>query len=180
MVNNINNADCLVEVEFSTGTTEYMVRRGLKPAVFEIFVNGELVKKDAATKAYQAYLENTILQVNFESFTQVVILGNASYTPFMQLTTGARREFIEFILDIGVFSVMNGLLSDRIKTVKSLLSKLSTDTVLAKEQISLTEGFIQKLEQAQKKQSEDIQGKIDEGTAEIDTLLSQIAELTES
>jgi hypothetical protein len=93
----------------------------------------------------------------------------------MQLTTGARREFIEFILDIGVFSVMNGLLKDRITTAKSLLQKLSTDTILANEQIILTEGFIQKLEQAQKKQSEDVQAKMDEGAAEIDGLMEEIS-----
>jgi DNA repair exonuclease SbcCD ATPase subunit len=154
-----------------------LVRRGLKPTIFEIYVNGELIKKDAAPRAYQAHLENNILQVKYDPFTQVVILGNASYTPFMQLTTGARREFIEFILDIGVFSVMNGLLKDRITTVKSLVQKISTDTILATEQIILTEGFIQKLEQAQKKQSEDVQAKIDEGTAEIDRLMEEIAAL---
>ena len=134
---------------------------------------------DSAPRAYQAHLENNILQVKFDPFTQVVILGNVSYTPFMQLTTGARREFIEFIMDIGEFSVMNGLLKDRITNVKSLVQKISTDTILATEQIILTEGFIQKLELAQKKQSEDVQAKIDEGTAEIDRLMEEIAALAD-
>ncbi|NBP02020.1 MAG: recombinase, partial [Proteobacteria bacterium] len=104
LVNSINNKNCLVEVEFNVAGKTYKIVRGIKPGIFEIHCNGELVNKDAALKDYQKVLEQQILRLNYKTFTQVVILGSASFVPFMQLAPAQRREVIEDILDIRVFS----------------------------------------------------------------------------
>ena len=114
LVNSINQKNCVVEIEFSIGTAEYKVIRGMKPNIFEIYQNGNLINQDSASKDYQAVLEQQILKLNYKTFTQVVILGSASFVPFMQLPSGQRREVIEDILDIKIFSTMNSLLKERI------------------------------------------------------------------
>ena len=106
LVNSINQRETLVEVEFTIGKKNYKVIRGIKPNVFEIYCDDVLLNQDAAAKDYQDVLENTILKLNFKSFTQVVILGSASFTPFMQLSAADRRALIEDLLDIQIFSSM--------------------------------------------------------------------------
>ena len=113
LLNSINTKELVVEVEFSVSGNEYLIRRGIKPAIFEILRNGELVNQDAAVRDYQAYLEQNILGLNYKSFNQVVVLGSATYVPFMELPAHQRREIIEDLLDIQVFSTMNLLLKDR-------------------------------------------------------------------
>jgi DNA repair exonuclease SbcCD ATPase subunit len=113
LINSINTKELVVEVEFTVSGNEYLIRRGIKPAIFEILRNGELVNQDAATRDYQAYLEQNILGLNYKSFNQVVVLGSATYVPFMELPAHQRREIIEDLLDIQVFSTMNILLKDR-------------------------------------------------------------------
>ena len=115
LVNTINEKGTVVEIEFSTHGRKYLVRRQMKPAKFEIFENNDLVDQDAANRDYQKYLEQTILKLNFKSFTQVVILGSSTFVPFMQLNASVRREVVEDLLDIQIFGVMNTLLKDRIK-----------------------------------------------------------------
>ena len=122
IINSINQKDLIVEIHFSIANDLYMVRRGLKPAVFEIWKNAELLNKDAAAKDYQLYLEQSILKMSFKSFTQIVILGSATYVPFMELPAGQRREIIEDLLDIQVFSTMNILLKDRISENKTAIT----------------------------------------------------------
>ena len=122
LINSINQKDLIVEIHFSIANDLYMVRRGLKPAVFEIWKNAELLNKDAAAKDYQLYLEQSILKMSFKSFTQIVILGSATYVPFMELPAGQRREIIEDLLDIQVFSTMNILLKDRISENKTAIT----------------------------------------------------------
>ena len=112
LINSINGKNCLVEIEFIASSKKYKVIRGLKPNVFEIWCDGVLINQDAAAKDYQKVLEQQILKFNFKTFTQVVILGSASFTPFMQLSAGQRREVIEDILDIKIFSTMNQLLKE--------------------------------------------------------------------
>ena len=114
LVSSVNQKECLVEVEFFIGSHEYLIRRGIKPTVFEIYKNGQLVNQEAANRDYQQYLEENILKINFKAFTQIVILGSATYVPFMELPAHARREVIEDLLDIQVFSTMNTLLKDRL------------------------------------------------------------------
>ena len=125
LINTINAKETLVEVNFKIGKNTFMIRRGIKPNVFEIWKNGELLNQDAASKDYQAYLEQNILNLNFKSFNQIVILGSATYVPFMELPTGTRRDIIEDLLDIQVFSTMNTLLKDRVSSNKDSINENS-------------------------------------------------------
>lgn len=118
LVNSINNSDTVVEIEFRIGKKNYKVVRGIKPNIFEIYCDAVLVNQDAKMKDYQEYLEKAILKLNYKAFTQVVILGSASFVPFMQLTPSDRRAIIEDLLDIEIFSSMNTILKNRITTVK--------------------------------------------------------------
>ena len=111
LLNSINGQAAVVEIEFSIGKKQYKVIRGIKPNVFEIYCNDVMVNQDAASRDYQEVLEKNILKLSFKSFTQVVILGSASFVPFMQLSPADRRNIIEDLLDIGIFSSMNGLVS---------------------------------------------------------------------
>lgn len=113
LVNSITGKNALVEVEFSIGKKEYMIRRGIKPAVFDIFIDGELINQNATSREYQDVLEKTILKMNPKSFGQIVVLGSANFVPFMQLPGHHRREVIEDLLDIQIFSTMNSLLKDK-------------------------------------------------------------------
>jgi DNA repair exonuclease SbcCD ATPase subunit len=113
LLNSINGKDCIVEVEFNIGNKQYKIVRGIKPNLFEIYQDGELINQDAAVRDYQEYLEKFILKLNYKSFTQIVILGSASFTPFMQLSASDRRAIIEDLLDIEIFSTMNSLVKER-------------------------------------------------------------------
>jgi len=119
LVNSINEKNLVAEVEFSIGTKEYKIVRGAKPNIFEIYLNGVMLNQDAAARDYQKYLEEQVLKLNYKSFTQIVILGSASFTPFMQLPTAHRREVIEDLLDINIFTTMNTVLKDKAGEVKS-------------------------------------------------------------
>jgi DNA repair exonuclease SbcCD ATPase subunit len=122
LINSINQKDMIVEIEFNIGSNHFMVRRGIKPGIFEIFKNGSLVDQESATRDYQLYLEQNILNLNYKSFNQIVILGSATYVPFMELPAQARREIIEDLLDIQVFSTMNTLLKDKISLNKGAIT----------------------------------------------------------
>lgn len=122
LVNSINGKNMLCEIEFTIGKNSYLIRRGIKPTIFEIFCNDVLINQDSANRDYQQYLEQSILKMNFKSFLQTVVLGSANYTPFMQLTALARRELIEDLLDIQVFSVMNNLLKEQVADNKQNIS----------------------------------------------------------
>jgi len=115
LINTINEKECVVEVEFVVGTKQYKIIRGIKPNIFEIWCNGDMLNQDAAQRDYQKHLEQTILKLNFRSFTQVVILGNASFVPFMQLKARDRRQVVEEILDIEIFSKMNFMFREKQK-----------------------------------------------------------------
>ena len=119
LINSINEKELVAEIEFNIGTNNYYLRRGIKPNFFEISLNGTLVNQDAAVRDYQSYLEENILKLNYKSFTQIVILGSATYVPFMELNPGNRREIIEDLLDIQVFSTMNTLLKDKVSSNKT-------------------------------------------------------------
>lgn len=118
LINSINEKQCIVEVEFSIGNKDYKVRRGIKPNIFEIYCNDKLIDQTAANKDYQDILEKQILKLNFKSFTQIVILGSASFTPFMQLKAGDRREIIEDLLDIQIFSSMHTIIKQKLNSLK--------------------------------------------------------------
>jgi DNA repair exonuclease SbcCD ATPase subunit len=127
LLNSINSRDAIVEVEFSIGKKSYKVVRGIKPNLFEIYVNDTLMNQDAAAKDYQEILEKNILKLNYKSFTQVVILGSASFVPFMQLSASDRRTIIEDLLDIQIFSSMNGVVKEKLYTIKDDITKVKFD-----------------------------------------------------
>jgi DNA repair exonuclease SbcCD ATPase subunit len=142
LVNSINSRDSVVEIEFETNGKNHKIVRGLKPNVFEIYCNNELVKQSAAVKDYQEHLEKFILKLNYKSFTQIVILGSASFAPFMQLSAADRRSIIEDLLDIQIFSRMNSVLKDKFTILKENLSMGKYKLDLMKEKIDLQEKYI--------------------------------------
>jgi DNA repair exonuclease SbcCD ATPase subunit len=135
LINTINVKDLVVEVDFTVSGNDYRIRRGMKPNIFEIYRNGELVNQDAAARDYQAYLEQNILGLNYKSFNQIVVLGSATYVPFMELPAYQRREIIEDLLDIQVFSTMNLLLKDRVSLNKESITDNNYQIDLIKSKI---------------------------------------------
>lgn len=162
LVNTINNKNCLVEIEFTIGTKKYTIIRGIKPAIFEIWVDGTLLNQDAASRDYQKYLEDSVLKLNFKSFTQIVILGSASFTPFMQLPAAARREVIEDILDIKIFSSMNVVLREKISELKSKLVDVENKITIAKNKAEIQQDYIKTLQDDRTARITDILHKIQE------------------
>jgi DNA repair exonuclease SbcCD ATPase subunit len=154
LVNSLNEKDCLIEVEFSVGDDSYLIRRGLKPKVFEVFKNDDLVNVAAKSKDYQRMLEEQILRMNYKSFTQIVILGSSSFVPFMQLSAADRRAVIEDILDIQVFSNMNIVLRDKTSLVKGEITDINKTLQINKERAT---GVITLIESLQKKNSQQIE-----------------------
>ena len=146
LVNTTNEKDCKVEIEFDVGTRQYKVIRGIKPAVFEIWVDDKMMNQDAATADQQKYLENNILKLNYKSFTQIVILGSAGFTPFMQLSAQNRRDVIEDLLDIRIFSSMNSIIKDKIRQNREDVKLLSLKKDNLSDKVDMQKGFINHLE----------------------------------
>ena len=146
LINTTNDRDCLVEIEFEINSRQYLVRRGIKPTVFDIAVNGVEMHREADDRAMQRILEDNILKVNYKSFTQIVILGSSNFVPFMQLTTAHRREVIEDLLDIRIFSLMNNILKDKIRTQKEQIKSLELKKETLKEKMKMQQNFIDELE----------------------------------
>ena len=146
LINSTNTKDCLVEIEFSIGTKEYKVVRGIKPNVFEIWVDGILQNQSSATVDQQKQLEESILKLNYKSFTQIVILGSASFVPFMQLSASTRREIVEDLLDIKIFSSMNSVIKDKIRKINEEIKDSSFLEKTTEEKIDMQKGFIEELE----------------------------------
>jgi len=141
-LNSVNNSSCLVEVEFKIGSKNIKVIRGIKPSIFEIYVNNKMYNQDANVRDYQKYLEQQILKLNYRSFTQVVILGSSTFIPFMQLKARHRREVVEEILDIQIFSLMNMLLKQKLKTISDNLRDIDYQKELTTEKIELQKKYI--------------------------------------
>ena len=146
LANTINEKDCLVEVEFNVNGREYLVRRGIKPNVFDIEVNGNTLHKEADDRVNQKILEENVLKLNYKSFTQIVILGSSTFVPFMQLTTSNRREVIEDLLDIRIFSAMSNLLKDNMRERKDQIKSLDLKKSNLKDKIDMQQKFIEELE----------------------------------
>ena len=142
LVNSVNNGSAIVEVEFSIGPKNIKVIRGIKPNVFEIYINGTMHNQHANVRDYQKYLEQQILKLNFRSFTQVVILGSSTFIPFMQLKSNHRREVVEEILDIQIFSLMNMILKQKLKTITDDLKEIDYQLNLTTEKINLQKKYI--------------------------------------
>lgn len=178
LVNSINQKNCTVEIEFRIGKKEYKIIRGMKPGIFEIYQDNELLSQDSAVKDYQKYFEDKILKLNYKSFTQIVILGSASFTPFMQLAQGTRREVIEDILDIQIFSVMNGILKNRITDLKEKIRDIDTVIEVGKQKVKLQQDYIKQLEEDQRKRNDDLQLKISEIKESIRLFEEEVTRLT--
>ena len=146
LINTTNERDCLVEIEFNVNNKEYLVRRGIKPSVFDIEVNGVALHKEADDRANQRILEENILKVNYKSFTQIVILGSSNFVPFMQLNSANRREVIEDLLDIRIFSAMNNLLKDKMRNLKEQIKSLDLKKENLKDKVKMQKDFIEELE----------------------------------
>jgi len=152
LINTINQKDAIVEVEFTTSGKAYKIIRGIKPNIFEIYCDGKLITQSAAVKDYQEHLEKFILKLNYKSFTQIVILGSASFTPFMQLAAAERRSIIEDLLDIQIFSRMNSVLKDKVATLKDDLNTGKYSMDLIKEKITMQTKYINNIKQDKQNQ----------------------------
>jgi len=167
LINSINGKKCLVTIEFDIGRKSYKIIRGIKPNVFEIWCDGELLNQDAASRDYQKVLEQQILRLNYKTFTQVVILGSASFVPFMQLPPGQRREVIEDILDIKIFSTMNSLLKEKAQETKDAILRIENEIKSAKDKVESQQAIIKTISEAKATAIESILSKITANNAEI-------------
>jgi len=146
LINSVNEKDCKVEVEFSIGDTNWKVVRGIKPAIFEIWRNGAALDQSAAALDQQKWLEQNVLKMNYKSFTQIVILGSSTFVPFMQLSAANRREVIEDLLDIKIFSSMNNLIKEKIRSIKEDVKILELKKETLKDKVQMQKDFIEELE----------------------------------
>ena len=160
LVNSTNEKDCIVEVEFELNGRQYLVRRGIRPNKFDIVVDGDPMHKQSDDRAMQKILEEGILKLNYKSFTQIVILGSSAFVPFMQLSGTNRREVIEDLLDIRIFSAMNSILKEELKTKKDEIKTLELSKDNIKDKVEMQKNFIDELESQGKQRVEEKEGKI--------------------
>ena len=179
LANTTNERECLVEIEFEINTRQYLVRRGIKPNVFDIIVNGTELHREADDRAMQRVLEDNILKVNYKSFTQIVILGSSTFVPFMQLTSANRREVIEDLLDIRIFSLMNNILKDKIRTQKDQVKSLDLKKETLKDKMKMQQNFIDELENRGKQNIDGNNSKITNLMNEVDEYLKENTKLQE-
>ena len=174
LINSINERECVVEIKFFIGSVKYKIIRGIKPNVFEIYRNGQLLDQDAANKDYQSYLEKSILKFNFKSFTQVVILGSSTFVPFMQLTAPNRREVIEDLLDIQIFSRMNLLLKDRVKDIKDNQKECEHLMQIAEQQVAMQKNTIDNMEKMNDDYMKRLHDQFDENEKRIAEMSAEV------
>ncbi len=190
LMNSINQRDLMVEVYFTSNGTEFIIKRGMKPTIFEIWKNGELLNQDASARDYQAYLEESVLKMNYKSFGQVVVLGSSTFVPFMQLPAFHRREVIEDLLDIQIFSTMSNLLKEKVNLNKAGLIDVKYQIDIVKNKIEsakehnesirrLKEDEVSRIKQKMREQIEFIEGeesRSEELDEEITTLIGIISD----
>ena len=187
LMNSITGKGLLVEIDFSIGRKEYLIRRGIKPNIFEVFQNGVMINQNSDIREYQEMLEKNILKMNHKSFGQIVVLGSANYVPFMQLPAGARREVIEDLLDIQIFSVMNTLLKEKHTQNKADIRDAEYQIELIDQKIEMTVKHISSLQinndelvSSKEQMVVNLQCQIDEATKNVDNLKQYIDSLSES
>ena len=180
LVNSINNGSSIVEVDFKIGTKTFKVIRGIKPNVFEIYINGKMYNQDANMRDYQKYLEQQILKLNYRSFTQVVILGSSTFIPFMQLKARQRREVVEDILDIQIFSLMNMLLKQKLKTIQEHQRDATYNIDLTSEKINLQNKYIEDVKKNKKKLISEKNSLLNSNEEEIHKRQKNIKELEQA
>ena len=177
LLNSVNNSSCLVEIEFKIGSKNIKVVRGIKPNVFEIYIDGKMYNQDANVKDYQKYLEQQILKLNYRSFTQVVILGSSAFVPFMQLKARHRREVVEEILDIQIFSLMNMLLKQKLKTIADNIKDIDYQKELTSEKVELQKQYINNVKKNKDKLIEEKTSLVSGNEEEIFSRKSTIKKL---
>ncbi len=178
LVNSINERETVVEIEFKVGGVNYKLIRGIKPNVFEIYRNGKLLDQDAATKDTQKYLEQSIIKFNYKSFTQVVILGSSTFVPFMQLNAPIRREVIEDLLDIQIFSRMNNILKDRMKDARDILKDCDHKLAMSERSLALQHKTIDNMEKMSGAHKDKMQKRIGEIDRQIHDNHDEVDEFT--
>ena len=179
LVNAVNEKDTLVEINFEIGSTKWTVKRGMKPNIFEIYRDGTVLNQESNQRDQQVWLEQSVLKLNYKSFTQVVILGSSTFVPFMQLTSVHRREVIEDLLDIKIFSTMSSILKERAKGVRDSLTKQEYDLDLIKEKVEIQKRFIADLKQQNQDNRKSKQADIevlDQDILRLDQLIHQGSE----
>jgi len=179
LINSTNEKDCNVEVEFSIGSVDWKVIRGIKPNVFEIWRNGEVLDQKAAAVEQQKWLEQNVLKMNYKSFTQIVILGSSTFVPFMQLSAQNRRDVIEDLLDIRIFSTMNSVIKDRIRTLKDEVKVLDLKKESLNEKVDMQKNFIDELENRSKENIKSKEVRISELLTEENNLMNSNASIEE-
>ena len=162
LVNTTNEKDCKVEVEFSIGSIDWKVIRGIKPNTFEVYRNDTLLDQSASANDQQKWLEQNVIKMNYKSFTQIVILGSSTFVPFMQLTAANRREVIEDLLDIKIFSTMNNIIKEKIRCIKEEVKTLELKKESLNDKVEMQENFIEEVESRGKETIEEKNNKIDE------------------
>ena len=180
LINAVNEKEMLVSIEFTIGSTHWQVNRGVKPNIFEIFRDGKPLNQESNQRDQQTWLEQSVLKLNYKSFTQVVILGSSTFVPFMQLTAPNRREVIEDLLDIKVFSTMNGILKDRAKGLRDTILNQQYALDLVKEKVEIQQRFIEDIKQNQENNRRSKSTDISTLQAEVDTLEETIITATET
>ena len=180
LINAVNEKDMMVSIEFKIGSTHWQVNRGVKPNIFEIFRDGTALNQESNQRDQQTWLEQSVLKLNYKSFTQVVILGSSTFIPFMQLTAPNRREVIEDLLDIKVFSTMNDILKGRAKGVRDSITQATYDLDLIKEKVEIQQRFIEDIKANQKKQRDAKSTDIHTLQTEVDVLEDNIIKAAET
>ena len=178
LVNSVNGKQCVVEVEFMVGAAQFKIVRGIKPGIFEIWKNGEMINQSSHAKEYQRILETNILKINHKSFHQVVVLGSSSFIPFMQLNPHNRRLVIEELLDIGVFSKMNQILKEEINVIKDSLKEISYTIDLTKNKVETQKKYISDVSTLTEENRRNYEHRIDEAQNNIDELQAKNSELS--
>ena len=178
LLNSINNKQCVVEVEFSVGAAQFKIVRGIKPGIFEIWKNGEMINQSSHAKEYQRILETNILKINHKSFHQVVVLGSSNFIPFMQLNPHNRRLVIEELLDIGVFSKMNQILKEEINVIKDSLREFSYNIDLTKNKVDTQKKYIADVSTLTEENRRNYEHRIHESQNSIDELQAKNSELS--
>ncbi len=169
LINSTNEKDCRVELEFSIGTIRWKVVRGIKPNLFEIYRDDKLLDQSHNANDQQKWLEQNVIKMNYKSFTQIVVLGSSTFVPFMQLTATNRREVIEDLLDIKIFSSMNNLIRERIRQTKEEIKVYELKKESLNDKVMMQERFMEEIESRGKENIKDKEGKIKELSVEIDT-----------
>ena len=168
LINSTNEKECVVNIDFRIGSVEWSIVRGIKPNIFEIYRDGKLLDQAASANDQQKYLEQTILKMNYKSFTQIVILGSSNFTPFMQLPASGRREVIEDILDIKVFSTMNNIIKDQLRKHREDIKVLNLKKESVSDKVLMQENFIKELDTRGKNTLQKYEDKISELNIDID------------